>query len=234
MLIGLRPQFAPNEIDLLFLYQFICEQYKNHTLEEIELAFKKVATGELVDVQDKPIELYDYFTPAFFGKVMTAYRLWASDVGNRIADQKYIEKLKELDYGKPLENIDWREVVESDYQFFANNVDASTTYPEQHYKQLVEDGFIKENFWIKKFKSVKLNLLNDLNRDLVLLQNSTRLESDKTFFAKYHQTKELIGKYKSGERDSDIELIAKQKVIAAFFKYNKEIGSKNIYQRQNV
>lgn len=232
MLVGLRPQFIPNELELVFLYQFVTEEYKNHTLEEIELAFRLAVKGTIVDDDGKVIELYDYFSPAYFGKVMRAYRSYSASIGNRIADKAYVEKLKQMDNGKEGEVIDWREVIEADYQFFLSNINTSSTYPEDHYKTLVEDGQIKEDFWVKKFRSTKINLLNDLNRDLVMLQNSKKLEEDKGAFSKYHEINRLINKYSTSAGDDEIELIAKQKCVLAYFKHNKDLGNKNLYVRK--
>jgi hypothetical protein len=230
MLIGLRPQFLPNDLESMFLYQFVQEEYSNHTTNEIVLAFRKVAKGELTDGSGKIIELFDYFTPAFFGKVMAAYRSWASEAGNRIADEVYIEQLKALDYQKPPTEIEWRRVVEQDYQFFLSNVDASSTYPEQHYDTLVEDEFIKEDFWQKKVQSVRVNILNDLNKGLAALEISNLEKPDN--YKNLHETRATIQKYKQGECEKELKAIAKQKVVLAFFKYNRDLGNKNIYQPQ--
>lgn len=227
MLVGLRPQFMPNELESIFLCQFISENYAGHTMEEVVLAFKMVAKGEAVDDDGKIIELYDYFTPAYFGKVMKAYRSIASHIGNKLADKTYIEKLKELDNGKQGEVTDWREVIETDYQFYIADIDTSTTYPEQHYNTLVEDGLIKENFWTKKFKSAKLGILQELNRGLAAAQLENKSNNDRIW-----KIQNLLSEYTSGKRDAELELTAKQRVIAAFFKYNKELGNKSIYLKK--
>jgi hypothetical protein len=229
MLIGLRPQFIPNRLEFIFLYDFVRSQYGGHTLSEIKLAFTKAAKGDLSeDIDD--LKLYDYFTPAYFGMVMTKYRHWAREAGNKISDKIYVEQLKALDYQKPPTEIEWRQVVEQDYQFFLSNVDASSTYPEQHYDTLVEDEFIKEDFWQKKVQSVRVNILNDLNKGLAALEMSNLEKPDN--YKNLHETRATIQKYKQGECEKELKAIAKQKVVLAFFKYNRDLGNKNIYQPQ--
>jgi hypothetical protein len=224
MLVGVRPQYIPNQLEFLFLYEFVRSQYGGHTLSEIKLAFTKAAKGDLSENLDE-LKLYDYFTPAYFGAVMTKYRVWAREAGNKIADKVYVENLKLLDL--PKTEIDWREVVEQDYQFFLSNIDASNTYPEDHYKILVQDGMIAENLWEKKFQSVKNNSLHELYKSEAMLSKSNLEKADN--FKNLNLVQEKIKKYKTGEGDRDLELIAKQKVVLAFFKYNRELGIKNIY-----
>jgi hypothetical protein len=230
MLIGIRPQFMPNDLEAMFLYQFVQDEYANHTTNEVVLAFRKVAKGELTDGSGKIIELFDYFTPAFFGKVMSAYRAWATEFGNKVADEIYIEQLKQLDYQKQPETIEWRNVIEQDYQFFLSNIDASSTYPEQHYDTLVEDGFLKEDFWEKKVQSVRVNILNDLNKGLAALEMSNLEKPDN--FKNLNETRATIQKYRNGECEKELKVISKQKVVLAFFKYNRDLGNKNIYVQQ--
>lgn len=230
MLVGLRPQFVPNELETMFLYQFVQDNYANHTTDEIVLAFKEVAKGSLKDAEGKSIELFDYFTPIFFGKVMAAYRLWATDIGNKIADEDFTKKLMLQEENKKQGEIDWRQVVEQDYQFFLNNNDSHGTYPEEHYKLLVEDDFIKEDFWKKKVQSVRNSVMQDLNTQLVMVQNSKGFKNDNTSLVKKHnEIRGLMNRYKSGDGDQDFVLMAKQKVVLAFFKYNRDLGNKNIY-----
>jgi hypothetical protein len=232
ILVGLRPQFTPNDLELVVLYQFVQEEYGNHTADEILLAFKMVAKGEVVDGDGKVIELYDYFTPAFFGKVIKAYRKLVLDIGNRVADKKYIENLKEFDIkllgDSSTSQFDWRAVIEKDYQFFlSTDDDLSDTFPEEHYRILVEDDLIKEDFWQKKLTPVKNKILQKLNAAFTALQHSDLEKQDR--FMRFNQVKKELEEYKEGQRDADFILAAKQSVIAAFFRYNRDLGNKNIY-----
>lgn len=229
MIVGIRPQYIPNELEFLFLYDFVRTGYGGHTLSEIKLAFSKAVMGQLTENMDS-VKLYDYFTPAYFGTIMSLYRKWVSEAGNKISDKIYTEHLKQLDYQKPIEEINWQQVIEQDYQFFLSNIDASSTYPEQHYDTLVEDGLLAEHLWKKKVQSVKTNILHDLNKGLASLQMSD-LEKP-TNYKNFNETKDLIERYKSGECEKELRSIAKQKVVLAFFKYNRDLGNKNIYVQQ--
>lgn len=223
-LVGLRTQFFPNDLELLVLYQFIQENYGNMSIEDVNLAFTKVATGELGD----DCKLYDYFSPIYFGTVMKKYKNWAGETANRIADQKYIQKLKEDDMNKPAaKEIDWRATIEFEYQQFLQGTDNSALFFPDMYKVLVEDGSFPEELWKKKIDSTRREAIADLQKQIAVLETTNLNDAGR--MQQFNFVNDALKEYKAGGREKNIEAIAKAKVIKKFFEHNKAQGVKNLY-----
>ena len=72
-LIGLRGENYPTGIDKDFLHTYIREFYGGHTVSEIRLAFTMAIQHKLsVDPT-----AFEFFTTAYFSKIMDAYRSWS-------------------------------------------------------------------------------------------------------------------------------------------------------------
>ena len=68
-LCGLNPEKYPLEADMNILVDFVLSNYPTFRLNEVREAFKMTAAGKFGD-----IEHYQNFSPAYFGKVMMAFR----------------------------------------------------------------------------------------------------------------------------------------------------------------
>lgn len=75
VLIGLRAQNYPDDIEKQILLNFIAENYGGHTPAEINLAFEMAITRKL-EVEAK---CYENFSVAYFVSIMEAYRAWARE-----------------------------------------------------------------------------------------------------------------------------------------------------------
>lgn len=65
---------AIGDVEQQILIAFIRENYSAHTLSELKLAFKKAASGDL----DANVTTYENFSCEYVGRIMKAYRTWAS------------------------------------------------------------------------------------------------------------------------------------------------------------
>lgn len=75
VLIGLRAQNFPDEIETQILLGFITENYGGHTPAEIKLAFEMAITRKL----DAEVNCYENFSVTYFVSIMEAYREWAKE-----------------------------------------------------------------------------------------------------------------------------------------------------------
>lgn len=96
VLIGLRAQNYPDEIETQILTNFITENYGGHTPPEIKLAFEMAITRKL-NVDSK---CYENFSVAYFVSIMEAYREWAKE---QIKQLPAPAEKREL---KPMEKVD--------------------------------------------------------------------------------------------------------------------------------
>lgn len=96
VLIGLRAQNYPDEIETQILINFITENYGGHTPAEIKLAFEMAITRKL----DVDAKCYENFSVAYFVSIMEAYREWAKE---QIKQLPAPVKKREL---KPMEVVD--------------------------------------------------------------------------------------------------------------------------------
>lgn len=75
VVIGLRAQNFPGELETQILLNFITDHYGGHTPDEIKLAFEMAITRKLnVDAK-----CYENFSIAYFVSIMEAYREWAKE-----------------------------------------------------------------------------------------------------------------------------------------------------------
>lgn len=75
VLIGLRAQNYPGEVEKQILLNFIQEHYGGHTPAEIKLAFEMAILRKL-DID--PV-CYENFSIGYFAGIMEAYRDWARE-----------------------------------------------------------------------------------------------------------------------------------------------------------
>lgn len=89
--LGIRSENIPSGRVKELLHLYIVANYGGHTPAEIRLAFDMAITGRLtVDAEC----YHDNFTPAYFSRIMNAYRAWAKEEIHRLPppDQKPVDK----------------------------------------------------------------------------------------------------------------------------------------------
>lgn len=103
MLIGLRPQNFPVDLEVDFLVQYILKNFAGHTNAEIRLAFDLAVAGRL-PLDARELSCYENFSVAYFGRIMTAYRIWAGETHKSLPD-----KVKEpKQYRTAAQEADWQ------------------------------------------------------------------------------------------------------------------------------
>jgi hypothetical protein len=75
VIIGLRAQNYPGDVEKQMLLNFIAEHYGGHTVEEVKMAFEMAILRKL-DVEPN---CYENFSIAYFAGIMEAYRSWARE-----------------------------------------------------------------------------------------------------------------------------------------------------------
>lgn len=75
LLVGLRANNLPDELEKTVLINYIQAHYGGHTISEIRLAFELAINGQL-DIEDA--KCYENFSVLFFSTIMNAYRKWSS------------------------------------------------------------------------------------------------------------------------------------------------------------
>jgi hypothetical protein len=93
VLIGLRGQNFPDEIETQILIGFITENYGGHTPAEIKLAFEMAITRKLnVDAK-----CYENFSVAYFVSIMEAYREWAKEQIKQLPAPVKVRELSQME-----------------------------------------------------------------------------------------------------------------------------------------
>jgi hypothetical protein len=103
MLIGLRPQNFPMELEVDFLVQYILKNFAQHTNAEIRLAFDLAIAGRL-DLDPKEVPCYENFHAGYFGRIMTAYVGWAKQTYKLLPDKSKPAK----EYRAAQQEADWQ------------------------------------------------------------------------------------------------------------------------------
>lgn len=99
ILVGIREQNIPNDVEKKVLIDFIQRHYGGHSLMEIKLAFEMAVTDKLSFEKGENSHHYENFSCSYFSKIMNAYRKWAA------SEIKHLPKkeVKEL----PPSPVDW-------------------------------------------------------------------------------------------------------------------------------
>lgn len=248
-LIGLREANFPNDLETLFLYQFIRENYPNHRIDEVLLAFKKAVLLQL-DIPANEVKCYENFSVLYLSTILNAYRCWASAEYSAVekhlpsteAEKKLLENSKH-----EFMNFHWGEAIESAYQdFLTFGNEKRRLYPVGMYEQLVRDKVFSEEKFREFMQEARAEMLKEASYEkqrnfnaLTLATSENSIGERAEFAASIHRTnmnkfQNEIDEIKSGKRGSEIELLAKQTAISNWFFRCKTKGLKNVYQRENL
>lgn len=85
MLIGLRAQNIPEGLAKDFLKTYIVHNYGRYTLQELQLAFD-LAVQRKLNLKNEDVICYENFSIEYLGRIMSAYRAWASDQVKRLPE----------------------------------------------------------------------------------------------------------------------------------------------------
>ena len=146
ILIGLRQQHYPNEVNTTFLKNYLRNNFGNKTIDEFYLAFELGIQNKL-DIDD--VNPYDQFSIPLIEKVMQSYKRW-------LFKQSEDNKVKpiEIEYNmtkeeKLIEITEWENRTELSMNFI----------PVYLYEYLIEFNKInhtKEQKWEYYNKAVKI------------------------------------------------------------------------------
>lgn len=88
---------AMDKIDKQVIIDFVINEYGNHYISELELAFTKAIKREL-DIDDP--NPFNNFTCIYIGKIMSAYRKWAAKAFKELPKKEPIAKLPPPEFNK--------------------------------------------------------------------------------------------------------------------------------------
>jgi hypothetical protein len=92
VLIGLKPEQFPTEIEKAVLIQFIFSNYSSLAVDEIKIAFELGVKGELNE--PKLMEHFGNFSSMYFAKVIEAYKNYRNKVARIINDDRALEQAR--------------------------------------------------------------------------------------------------------------------------------------------
>jgi len=240
LLVGLRERNFPNELESIFIHEYLRENYGGHTIAEIKLAFKMAVKSEL-DLQPDEVKCYENFSVMYLSQIINSYRRWAS--------QEYfqIEKFIPIDENEvkllegPKVEVHWGYLIEKSYQHFLSfGEEGWRTFPVAFYEQLVKDDLVDSELFRKAMPIVRKKLIGEIQKDKAVLQ-MRRFDADdveKSERAKYHKSANELKiheitktteDYLSGEKDGELEVCAKQYCVLQFFKNSKQSFKQNVY-----
>lgn len=146
MIVGLRAQNLPDDLEKAVLMNYIQANYGGHTVAEIKMAFELALKGDL-DLNPDEVRCYENFSVLYFSTVMNSYRRWAA--------QEYKETVKETPpeqvvlTDQQLDDI-VRGDIEAFYQRCLRGVIPHTT-PAYFKEVLVKDGLMKQDESLSAF-----------------------------------------------------------------------------------
>lgn len=205
ILVGIRANNLPSPEETQILTGFIFKKFAQFTLQEIQIAFEKAVAGEL-SIDD--VSCYENFTPEYFGRIMSAYKKWASQTFNE--NQMYVIKPQ-------TENLlslpaDWKELVELNYQQFLTGKYNIDLWPWQMYDECVKGEYID----------------NDAYQDYLIKAYSLTIAKDVTNNAEREWMLEIR---KQGIKHTQIIELAKRLCVEILFKTAHRSGYDKLFER---
>jgi hypothetical protein len=223
LLVGIRQKtiMEMEEEEKVMLVMFVRRKYAGNTLAEFKLAFDKAISGELPLKDAKP---YENFTCEYIGRIMSAYRAWASSVIQESGMLYRNNEQKSL----PPPNYNPLQLPDSYYQdFLSNKLNLDLVFG------LAWDIVSKELG--VKYEEYELLAIVQQAKDHVLFDLTDRMKktnADKKFgdYLSAKKQKDLLEKMKAGEacNDSDVNKYAKALALNKWFHKIKEDGVKSL------
>lgn len=213
LLVGIRAVNIPNAEETAILLQFIYKKFAGLTLMEIQLAFEKAVAGEL----DCDAKCYENFSPEYFGRIMTAYKEWASRKWNE--NQMHVVKPEQKQISM---QADWKELCELYYQDYLKGEFKINIMPYQLYDEFVRCEMMAPDVYEDYLQTAKVLLVNGLRYDMV----QTEKEMER------HEISERIRKIENGELTFKVTEFAKKLAVELLYKTAKEKGFKQLFQKQ--
>ncbi len=243
LVVGIRAQNIPVSPEKEFLHEYIRIHYGNHTASEIRLAFDMAIQGKL-RIPASEVKCYENFSVQYFATIMTAYQEWAAEA-IRYVKQPPVEAPAEKE-----RKVNWRDMLERAYEHFLSfGPERVHLLPVSFYDQLVQDGALRPDLYRRFMKEMRKKLIAEQVRERTIAMNNisainTQIESRRLKPGQIPAAQNNIAKMKSaikitelheekiekGERDGEIEVMAKQHVVMEYFKELKELLQTRIYR----
>lgn len=152
LLVGLRANNLPDDLEKTVLINFIQSNYGGHTIAEIRLAFELAINGQL-ELKNEEITSYENFSVLYFSRIMNAYQKWSAQEFKQVVKVEPPPQVLLTD--EQLENIH-RQDIENFYQrCLAGRVPEKT--PDYFKAILVKDGLMKQEDNLVAFFVNRLN-----------------------------------------------------------------------------
>jgi len=243
MVVGIRGQNIPVSPEKEFLHQYIRTHYGGHTAAEVRMAFDMAIQGKLrIPVDD--VKCFENFSIQYFANIMNYFRAWASENAKQ-AQAPVVEHTPE-----PERKVNWRGLLEDAYQHFLSfGPERVHLLPVSFYDQLVHDGALRADLFRRFMKEMRKKLVAEQVRERTIALNNIqairgqldnkRVKGDHAAAAenniakmksKIKITEMHEEKIEKGERDGEIEVMAKQHVVMEYFKELKDLGQTRIYK----
>ena len=152
--VGIRANNLPNDIEKLVLFEHIQQNYGEHRLDEIRLAFDMAIMEKLADSEGEVINpnSFENFCCAYFSKIMTGYRNWSAQEFKQV-DKPEMPKQRIFTQDELDDSA--REDVERQYGLFVRGIEIKNTLINEPI--LRKDGLIGEKETVLEFFVKRMN-----------------------------------------------------------------------------
>lgn len=225
LLVGIRAANLPSPEETAILLQMIFNKYGNLTIAEIPLAFEKAVAGEL----ECEANCYENFSCEYFGKIMTAYKKWASRQWNE--NQMYAVKPQTTNLLSMA--ADWKELCEIYYQDYLKNNFRISIMPHELYDEFVRCEMMAADAYHSWMKDANKMLLIKLKTEL----SETFKGNEKQILSEQISTLKIWNRRGDDCKIENIELrlkldgLAKKLAVQFLYKTAKEKGHKKLFEK---
>lgn len=201
----------PTEAQDVVLLNFMRSNYGTFALKEITVAFELAVAGKI----DVDTNHFQQFSSAYFARVMNAYKVWVSEVRKQHDTYKPTSRISDITVDE------WRAQIQKQYEGFTEETNYRL-WPTEFYDQLVSDGFIQFGWHKKYLRDAKNILCGEVHQEVVKTEDEVKLKNYEN----------QIAGYRSGARDFEILLLAKQLSVKELFEFGKTVDTKSFYTQE--
>ena len=198
----------PDEHNETVLLSFIRSNFATFSLKEAALAFEMAASNQL----DVDTDHYQQFSPAYFSRIMTAYKKWVVEV------RKQYDKPAPFTPKVSITENQWRGQIQKTYEAYTEKTNWKL-WPVEFYDQLQRDGFIPMQYHLTHLKEARQILCSDIHMKIINEKDDLKRKS----------LESLLVEYRERHKEAEVIFLAKQLSVRELFMLHKIEDHRGFY-----
>lgn len=231
MKVGIRENNLPCKEEAYLLYDHLTRFYGGHTIGELKLAFEMAISGQL-DIDESDANPFGSFDCRYLSCIMNSFERWATEVYSQHRVQ--IEGSANPPLVQHGTSFDWRGNIQELLNDFLKDEKKINfeLLSSDFYEQLVVDEFLLFGTYKFFVDLAKTKLCSETQKEIMMLEYQMRSDQrlHKARYRCHEDLERKLSQYRSGVRDHEVFLLAKQMALHYYFKYLRDKNITTLYE----